>query len=93
VTAARLAARRLSLLLERAGLPSDVGGVLLTGPDTEIASEPRDPIGLVVHHEPDRVGTQVSAEERLSQQQVDRIVALLDPREPLPRLVQATRGG
>jgi hypothetical protein len=35
----------------------------------------------------------VSAEELLSQQQVDRIVALLDPRQPLPRLAQATRGG
>ena len=31
--------------------------------------------------------------EVLSQQQVDRIVALLDPRQPLPRLAQATPGG
>lgn len=93
VTAARLAARRLSLLLERAGLPAEVGGVLVTGPDMEVTAEPRDPIGLEVEHDPDRIGRVVSAEARLSQPQVDRIVALLDPREPLPRLVQATRGG
>jgi hypothetical protein len=84
ITAARLAARRLSLFLERAGLPAEVDGILVTGSSTEVAVEPRDP---------HRIAAQVSATERLSQSQVDRIVAALDPRQPLPRLVQATRGG
>lgn len=93
ITAARLAARRLSLFLERANLQAAVEPILLPTSGMEVVVEPRDPIGLTVEHEPDRLAALVSAEERLSQQQVDRIVALLDPRQPLPRLVQATRGG
>ena len=94
ITAARLAARRLSLFLERASLPADVGAVLAhAGRTWRSPSSRSDPIGLAVEHDPDRIAALVSAEERLSQQQVDRIVALLDPRQPLPRLVQATRGG
>lgn len=93
ITAARLAARRLSLILERASLPASVEAVLLPTSDMDVAFEPRDPIGLTVEHDPDRLARLISAEERLSPPQVDRIVALLDPRQPLPRLVQATRGG
>ena len=93
ITAARLAGRRLSLFLERAGLPASVEAVLLSTTDMEVVVEPRDPIGLTVEADPDRLATLVGAEERLTQQQVDRIVAALDPRQPLPRLVQATRGG
>lgn len=93
ITAARLAARRLSLFLERASLPAAVDPILLPTSEMEVAFEPRDPIGLTVEHDPDRLARLVSAEERLSAAQVDRIVAVLDPRQPLPRLVQATRGG
>ena len=93
ITAARLAGRRLSLFLERAGIPAAVDAVLLPTADMEVVVEPRDPIGLSVVANADRLATLVSAEERLSQPQVDRIVAALDPRQPLPRLVQATRGG
>lgn len=93
ITAARLAARRLSLFLERAGLPAAVDPILLPTSEMEVAFEPRDPIGLTVEHDPDRLARLVSAEERLSAAQVDRIVSVLDPRQPLPRLVQATRGG
>jgi hypothetical protein len=93
ITAARLAGRRLSLFLERAGLPAGVEAVLLPTADMEVIVEPRDPIGLTVEANADRLGSLVGAEERLNQQQVDRIVAALDPRQPLPRLVQATRGG
>jgi len=93
ITAARLAGRRLSLFLERAGLPADVEPILLPTSEMEVTFEPRDPIGLTVEHDPERIAGLVSAEERLSAAQVDRIVALLDPRQPLPRLVQATRGG
>ena len=93
ITAARLAARRLSLFLERASLPAAVDPILLPTSEMEVAFEPRYPIGLTVEHDPDRLARLVSAEERLSATQVDRIVAVLDPRQPLPRLVQATRGG
>ncbi|MBA2632604.1 MAG: hypothetical protein H0U86_06335 [Chloroflexi bacterium] len=93
ITAARLAGRRLSLVLERAGLPASVDPILLPPSQMEVEVAPRDPIGLTVEHDPDRIAGLVSAEERLSPPQVDRIVALLDPRQPLPRLVQATRGG
>ena len=93
ITAARLAGRRLSLFLERASLPAAVEPILLPTSNMEVVVEPRDPIGLTVEHDTDRLAALVSAEERLSAAQVDRIVALLDPRQPLPRLVQATRGG
>jgi hypothetical protein len=93
ITAARLAGRRLSLFLERAGLPASVEAVLLPTTEMEVLVEPRDPIGLTVESNADRLVSLVNAEERLSQQQVDRIVAALDPHPPLPRLVQATRGG
>ena len=93
ITNARLAGRRLSLYLERAALPATVSAVLV--PPTEMEVEvPRDEqIGIVVEADPDRLASLVSAEEVLSPQQVDRIVALLDPRQPLPRLAQATPGG
>ena len=93
ITAARLAGRRLALYLERASLPASVEPILLSPADMDVAVEARDPIGLRVEHDPDRVAALVGAEERLTQQQVDRIVAVLDPRQPLPRLVQATPGG
>ena len=52
-----------------------------------------DEIGVIVEGDAERLASMASAEEVLSQQQVDRIVALLDPRQPLPRLAQATPGG
>jgi hypothetical protein len=93
ITEARLAGRRLSLYLERAGLPADVSAVLTPPAEVEVEAAPGERIGLTVEGDPERLARLVSAEERLSQQQVDRIVALLDPRQPLPRLAQATRGG
>lgn len=93
ITAGRLGARRLSLYLERAALPAAVEAALL--PPADMAIEPwqgEDP-GIVVEREPDRLAARVLAEERLSQSQVDRIVALLDPRQPLPRLAPSTPGG
>lgn len=93
VTAARLAGHRLSLWLERAGLPAAVNALLAPPVDMDVTSSPGDDLGIVVERDPDRLARLVSAEDRLSPQQVDRIVALLDPREPLPRLAQATPGG
>ncbi len=93
VTTARLAGHRLSLLLERAGLPATVGAVLAPDVPMDVSGTPGEQIGIVVERDPGRLAALVSAEERLSRAQVDRIVALLDPREPIPRLAQAARGG
>jgi hypothetical protein len=93
ITAARLCGRRLSLYLERAALPPSVEPILLPPSGMEVTVDRNDPIGLTIESELDRVARLVSAEERLNQPQVDRIVALLDPREPLARLAQATPNG
>lgn len=93
ITAARLAARRLGLYLERAALPGSVSAVLLppAGMSVEVGHGER--IGVEVESEPDRLASLAIAEERLSPPQVDRIVALLDPRQPLPRLAPSAPHG
>jgi hypothetical protein len=93
ITAARLAARRLSLYLERAALPADVEPVLAPQVDMEVQADAADPIGLTVEREPERLAARMSAEAVLTQPQVDRIVALLDPRQPLPQLAPSTPRG
>ena len=93
ITAARLAGRRLALYLERAGLPAAVEPILVPPADMEVALEQGETIALSVEPDANRLATLVSAEERLSLAQVDRIVTLLDPRQPLPRLAQATPRG
>jgi hypothetical protein len=93
ITAARLAARRLSLYLERAGLPADVVAVLAPPAEMAVQVEPSDPIGLIVEREPERLTGRMTSEPLLSQQQVDRIVALLDPRQPLPQLAPSSHHG
>ena len=93
ITAARLAARRLSLYLERAALPADVEAVLAPQVDMDVQTDAADPIGLTVEREPERLTGRMTAEPLLSQQQVDRIVALLDPRQPLPQLAPSTPRG
>ncbi len=93
ITAARLAGRRLSLYLERAGLPSTVDPLLMPSEQMEVELHAGESIGIVVERSADRVASLVSADNRLNRGQVDRIVALLDPRQPLPRLAQATPNG
>lgn len=93
ITAARLAARRLGLYLERATLPADVVAVLAPAADMSVQVEPSDPIGLLIEREPERLSSRMTSEAVLTQQQVDRIVALLDPRQPLPQLAPSTPRG
>jgi hypothetical protein len=93
ITAARLAGRRLSLYLERAALPAGVTAVLLPPEAMSVETAPGEQIGVVVEREPERLATLAAAEDRLSQAQVDRIVALLDPRQPLPQLAPSTPHG
>jgi hypothetical protein len=67
--------------------------VLAPPADMAVQVEPSDSIGLVVEREPERLSRGMTAEAILSQQQVDRIVALLDPRQPLPQLAPSTPRG
>ncbi len=93
ITAARLAARRLALYLERAALPDAVSPVLLAPDGMSVEASRGEEIGVTVEREPDRLAALAVAEERLSRPQVDRIVALLDPRQPLPQLAPSTPHG
>lgn len=93
ITAARLAGRRLGLYLERAALPAAVNAVLVTPPDMSVELPRGEEIGMIVESEPERLAATIRGRDVLTPAQVDRIVALLDPRQPLPRLAQAAPGG
>ena len=93
ITGARLTGHRLSLYLERAALPATVSALLFDPSGMEVELERGEQPTVLVETDADRLATLLSAEERLTQAQVDRIVALLDPRQPLPRLAQATPSG
>lgn len=93
VTNARLAGHRLELHLDRAGLPANVEPVLLVAPDVQIDWESTERPGLHVHHDIARLAERISRDEVLTPAQVDRIVTLLDPRQPLRRLAPSTPRG
>lgn len=93
LTDARLAGRRLALYLERAALPAAVMPVLAPPDGMSVDVARGDELGLLVESEAERLARAFTADDVLSRGQVDRIVALLDPRQPLPRLAQATPGG
>jgi hypothetical protein len=46
-----------------------------------------------VHSKLDKLARRITRDEVLTPAQVDRIVALLDPRQPLPRLAPSTPHG
>jgi hypothetical protein len=93
VQAARLAGHRLELLLERAGLPAAVERCLLLSGSAELTWEQDQRPGVHVHDQLDPLAARIARDEVLTPAQVDRIVALLDPRQPLPRLATSTPGG
>lgn len=92
ILTARLAAHRLGLYLERAALPSDVAAGLVIGRDTEIDWERDQRSGVEVYSTADQLAVRLK-HEVLTLPQIDRIVALLDPRQPLPRLAASTPHG
>jgi len=92
ITEARLAARRLGLFLDGAALPAAVSAVLVPPPGMTVELPRGEHLGVTIGADPERLARAMRAEELLSRGQVDRIVALLDPRRPMPRLVQATPG-
>lgn len=93
VTDARLAGHRLELLLERAGLPAAVEACLMVGGGGEVDWEGDQRPGIHVHRDLDALARQIARDEVLTPAQVDRIVALLDPRQPLPQLAASTPRG
>ena len=93
VTSARLAGHRLELLLERAALPAVVEACLVTQRAMEVSWEADQKPGVHVYNDPDKLGKRILRDEVLTAAQVDRIVALLDPRQPLPRLAPSAPQG
>ncbi len=93
VNEARLAGHRLELYLERATLPATVEACLLVSGGGEVSWERDQRPGVHVHTEIERLAARISRDEVLTPAQVDRIVALLDPRQPLPRLATSTPQG
>jgi hypothetical protein len=93
VNAARLAARRLSLYLERAAQPADVTAVLVPDRGTEVSWDPGDRLGMLIEPDAERLAARIARDEVLTPAQVDRIAALLDPRQPLPQLATTSPNG
>jgi hypothetical protein len=93
VNDARLAGHRLELYLERATQPCDVEAVLVPEPGMEVGWERDQVPGIHVEGDLDRLATRIARDEVLTPAQVDRIVALLDPRQPLPRLATSSQQG
>jgi hypothetical protein len=86
VTAARLAGHRLERALDRAGLPSEVEPVLAIAPRSEVTWDADQEPGVHVQSQasPEDLANRMSDRQRLKEIDVARIVALLDPRVPLP---------
>ncbi|MDQ2853335.1 MAG: hypothetical protein M3R32_00565 [Chloroflexota bacterium] len=93
ITAARLAGRRLELYLERATLPSGVTACLVPQRSVEIEWDAGQRPGVQVIRDADTLGSRIEANALLTRGQVERIVALLDPRQPLPRVSRTARPG
>jgi hypothetical protein len=93
VADARMAGHRLELYLERAGLPPTVEACLIPSRGAEVGWEHDQRPGLHVQPDAAVLARRISRDEVLTPAQVDRIVELLDPRRPLPRLVTSSQGG
>jgi hypothetical protein len=90
---ARLAGHRLELYLERATLPATVQACLVTDGGTDVSWERDQTPGIHVETDVEKLAAKISRDEVLTPAQVDRIVALLDPRQPLPRLATSSPPG
>jgi hypothetical protein len=93
ITSARLAGRRLEMYLERATLPSTVTACLAPARGVEIGWDAGQRPGVQVIGDMDTLAAKIAGGGTLAKGQIDRIVALLDPRQPLPGVVRATRRG
>jgi len=93
VNESRLAGHRLELYLERASQPCVVEACLLPESGMEVSWERDQAPGIHVEADLERLATRIARDEVLTPAQVDRIVALLDPRQPLPRLATSSPHG
>jgi hypothetical protein len=93
VNEARLAGHRLELYLERATQPCAVEAVLVPESGMEVSWERDQAPGILVEGDLERLAARITRDEVLTPAQVDRIVALLDPRQPLPRLATSSPQG
>jgi len=91
INTTRLAARRLEMYLERATLPSTVTACLVPPRRVEVEWDAGQRPGITVIRDADGLAARITAAETLTRGQVDRILALLDPRQPLPRLERSSR--
>lgn len=91
INATRLAGRRLEMYLERATVPSSVTACLVPPRGVEVEWEAGQRPGIQVIRDADTLAARIGATETLTKRQVERIVALLDPRQPLPRLERTAR--
>ena len=89
ITRTRLGGRRLEMYLERATLPSAVTACLVPPRDVEVEWDSGQRPGIQVIRDADALAAGIAAGGNLTKVQVERIVALLDPRQPLPRLRSA----
>lgn len=85
VTTARLAGHRLEQHLERAALPATVVACLVPPRRVEIGWEAGQRPGIQVISDIETLAARISGSATLIPAQVARIVALLDPHQPLPR--------
>ena len=90
VEQARMAGHRLELLLERAGLPATVEACLVVSRSGEVDWERDQRPGIQVQQDLDALARRIARDDTLLPAQVDRIVALLDPRQPVPLLAPST---
>jgi hypothetical protein len=93
VNEARLAGHRLELYLERASQPCVVEAVLVPESGMDVSWERDQSPGIHVQGDLERLAARIVRDEVLTPAQVDRIVALLDPRQPLPRLATSSPQG
>jgi hypothetical protein len=91
ISAARLAGHRLERYLERAMLPSAVQACLITRRGVQIDWEAGQRPGVRIEWDPEDLAARIARDVSLSNGQVERIVALLDPRQPLPGLAGRAR--
>ncbi len=90
---ARLSGHRLELYLERATQPCVVEAVLVPEAGMDVSWERNQAPGIHVEADLERLAARIIRDEVLTPAQVDRIVALLDPRQPLPRLATSSPQG
>jgi hypothetical protein len=91
IDAARMAGHRLRAVLERAAVPADVEACLLSDASMVVEWETDQRPGIHVHREPETLGARIMRDRVLTPAQVERVVTLLDPRQPLPQLAPSPR--